>query len=82
MFCVFVCTFESTRQLSGKQHVGQFALAVRQSAVVAPLAVQVVEADPAKVVGQRRDHHDPGRCAALQKPDEEVCQQEVSCKTY
>lgn len=76
---MFLCTSEAARQLSGKQHVGQFALAVRQPAVVAPLAVKVVETDPAKVVGQGRDHYDPGRRAALQEPDEEVCQQEVSC---
>lgn len=81
VFCVFLCTFESTRQLSGKQHVGQFALTVCQPTVVAPLAVKVVETDPAEVVGQRRDHHDPGRRAALQEPNEKVRQQEVSWKT-
>lgn len=76
----FFFTFEPTRQLSGKQHVGQLALTVRQPAVVAALAVEVVEADPAEVVGQGRDHHDPGRPAALQEPDEEVRQQEVAWK--
>lgn len=75
---VVLCTFEAARQLSGKQHVGQFALAVGQPTVVAPLAVEVVETDPAEVVGQGGDHHDPGRPAALQEPDEEVCQQEVA----
>lgn len=75
---MLLCTFEPTGQFSGKQDVGQLALAVRQPAVVAPLAVKVVEADPAKVVGQRGDHHDPGGRAALQEPDEEVRQQEVS----
>lgn len=78
VFCVFLCTFESTSQFSGKQHVGQFALTVCQPTVVAALAVKVVETDPAKVVGQRRDHHDPGRRAALQEPNEKVRQQEVS----
>lgn len=59
MFCVFVYmrvfvrTFESTRQLSGKEHICQFALAVCQSAVVASLAVKVMETDPAEVVCQR-----------------------------
>lgn len=84
VFCVvfffFFFTFEPTRQLSGKQHVGQLALTVRQPAVVAALAVEVVEADPAEVVGQGRDHHDPGRPAALQEPNEEVRQQEVAWK--
>lgn len=79
-FFFFFFTFEPTRQLSGKQHVGQLALTVRQPAVVAALAVEVVEADPAEVVGQGRDHHDPGRPAALQEPDEEVRQQEVAWK--
>lgn len=50
---LFVRTFESACQLPGKEHVCQFALAVCQSAVVAPLAVKVVETDPAKVVCQR-----------------------------
>lgn len=75
---VVLCTSEPARQLSGKQHVGQFALAVCQPTVVAPLAVKVVETDPAEVVGQGGDHHDPGRPAALQEPNEEVCQQEVA----
>lgn len=56
MFCVCsrcFCTSESTCQLSGKQHVCQLALAVCQSAVVASLAVEVVETDPAEIVRQR-----------------------------
>ena len=80
MIGVLVCTFESTCQLSGEEHIGQFALAVGQSTVVASLAVKVVKADPAEVVCQRRDHYDPGRRAALQLPDQEVRQQEVSCQ--
>lgn len=78
VFWVFLRTFEAARQLSGKQHVGQFALAVGQPTIVAPLAVKVVETDPAEVVGQGRDHHDPGRPAALQEPSEEVRQQKVA----
>lgn len=86
MFCVFIYmrvfvrTFESTRQLSGKEHICQFALAVCQSAVVASLAVKVMETDPAEVVCQRWDHYDPGRRAALQLPDQEGRQQEVPCQ--
>lgn len=86
MFCVFVYmrvfvrTFESTCQLSGKEHICQFALAVCQSTVVASLAVKVMETDPAEVVCQRRDHYDPGRRAALQLPDQEGRQQEVPCQ--
>ncbi|KAA8581840.1 hypothetical protein FQN60_008580 [Etheostoma spectabile] len=67
----------STCKLSGKEHIGQFALAVSQSTVVAPLAVEVMETNPAEVVSQRRDHHDPGRRAALQQPDQQRRQQEV-----
>lgn len=78
--CVFVGTLESPCQLSGKQHVGQFALAVCQPAVVAALTVEVVETDPAEVVCQRRDHHHAGRRAALQQPNQEVRQQEVTCQ--
>lgn len=77
--CVFSKrTLEPPRQLPGKQHVGQFALAVGQAAVVASLAVEVVEAYPTKVVRQGRYHHHAGGRAALQQPDEEVRQQEVS----
>lgn len=76
----FVCTFESTCQLSGKEHICQLALAVRQSAVVASLAVKVMETDPAEIVCQRGDHYDPGRCAALQLPNQEGRQQEVPCQ--
>lgn len=75
-----VRTVESASQLSGKQHVGQFALAVSQPAVVAALAVEVVESDPAEVVRQRGDDHNAGRCAALQQPDQQVRQQEVACR--
>lgn len=75
---VFQRTLEPPRQLPGKQHIGQFALAVGQAAVVAALAVEVVESYPTKVVRQGRHHHHAGRRAALQQPDQEVRQQEVS----
>lgn len=74
-----VATSQPARQLAGEQHVGQFALAVGEAAVVAALAVQVVEADPAEVMSQRRHHHHPGRSAALQLADQEVGEQEVAC---
>lgn len=75
---VFQLTLEPPRQLPGKQHIGQFALAVGQAAVVASLAVEVVESYPTKVVRQGRHHHHSGGRTALQKPDQEVRQQEVS----
>lgn len=72
------CTFEPAGQLPGKQHISQFTLAVSESAVVAALAVKVMEANPAEVVRQRRDDDNASWSAALQQCNQEVRQQEVT----
>lgn len=71
-------TFESTGQLPSEQKVGQLALAVCEAAVVAALAEEVMETDPANVMSQRGNHDDTGRSAALQQTNQEVRQQEVT----
>ena len=50
--------FEPTRQLVGEQHVGELGLVVGALAVVGPLALQVVEVDPAHRLrpGRHGDH--------------------------
>ena len=47
-------------QLQGEHHIGQLALAVGLPAVVAALALQVIEADAAEILGAGGDGDHPG----------------------
>ncbi|KAF0653596.1 TetR family transcriptional regulator [Cyanobium sp. Copco_Reservoir_LC18] len=51
---------EAPLQLQGEHHVGQLALAVGPPAVVAALALEIVEGDAAEVLGPGGDGDHPG----------------------
>ncbi len=70
-------SFEAPRELVGEQHVGELGLVVRSLSAVAPLALQVVEVDPAHGLRARGDVHDPRRRARDEQVQEEPRQLEV-----
>ncbi|KAF2980130.1 hypothetical protein EK904_009566 [Melospiza melodia maxima] len=65
-------------QLAGEEHVGQLAVAVGQAAVVAPLPVQIVEADAAAVVSQGGHVHDAGGGTLLQTLQQQEGQEKMA----
>lgn len=65
-------------QLSGEEHVGQFAVTVGEAAVVALLPLEIVEADAASVMSQRGHVHNAGWGRLLQTLQQQESQEKVT----
>jgi hypothetical protein len=67
---------QPTRQLIGEQHIGELGLAVGAAPAEAPVALQVIEVDPAAPKRRRGDVYHPAGRAVLEQLQQQVGEQE------